>query len=380
MAQRQFRSDDTSTWLDRYGYATAGRQTISTNITDNSAFATASGTASSTTLTANNTSFANGMLVVIIQAQGTGSTSNPDWEFNKVASGGGTTALTMAYPLTINYTTGAFIYQMQEYATLTIQGGSTLSAQGWGGSIGGFYGAFATTSITCPGDINVATLGFRGGAGQGNNNNGAQGESSSGGGGISASPNGNGAGGGGGANSSGGGGSLGTAGTAGASVGAAGGSAGNADANASANQQLQILSMGGAGASGANHTGSGTSGRGGNSGGIILLVAPIITFTGTCTSNGANGTNGAGGDGATDTNGGAGSGGSILLKGQIITVETSVQAVGGTGGGSSNFGGNGGNGRIHIDYLVAPSGSTNPTASTRFDPVLQNNSPIMALF
>ena len=73
MAQRQFRSDDTSSWGDGFGNGSDGAETISSSEAYDGAKASCSGTASTTTLTLGAAStFANGDLVVIHQSAGTG--------------------------------------------------------------------------------------------------------------------------------------------------------------------------------------------------------------------------------------------------------------------------------------------------------------------
>ncbi|MCK4261234.1 MAG: hypothetical protein KAX49_19835, partial [Halanaerobiales bacterium] len=73
---------------------------------------------------------------------------------------------------------------------------------------------------------------------------------------------------------------------------------------------------------------------------------------------------------------GAGSGGSILIKCQTADLGTSLvraEAASGIAGANGYAGGNGGTGRIHVDYLTSITGSTLPGATTT-----QDNSLLLA--
>jgi hypothetical protein len=94
---------------------------------------------------------------------------------------------------------------------------------------------------------------------------------------------------------------------------------------------------------------------------VIKIMAPEITIG----ANGglrANGGEGGGGDGA----GGGGAGGAIWLVTPALTNNGIIQAIGGEGGCASpynNQGGNGGNGRIRLDYItLAGGGQVSPLA------------------
>lgn len=372
MAQRQFRSDDTDAWTEKYGNGGAGALTVSANTTFSTANTSCTGTAASTSLTLGSAStFANGDLVLIHQTQGSGV---GNWELNKISSGGGTTSLTMVHNLANTYTTGAQIIKLTQYSDVVINSGVTLSGQSWGGVTGGIVAYLANNSITVQGHINNAGSGGikanpdnTGGSG-GNGFRGAngrtqvpanQGEGTAGVGSASTSANGNGGGGGGNSNatSSGGSGSHATAGSSGGggAPGAAGNTAGAAD--------LTVMVFGGGGGGAEDNVNFGAGGGGG--GGIVILIAPTISFTDTSSVNGGAGLN----TGSAGINSGAGAGGSILLKCQTASLGTNLVTA--SGGGISGGTGNGGDGRIHIDYSDSVSGVSIPAATTRQDSILK---------
>lgn len=380
MAQRQFRSDDTSLWIDKYGTGSDGATSIN-NSTDATAVTSLTGSATSTSATAGSgTGFANGNLVVIHQTQQSGATN---WELNKISSVGGGTNWTMAYPLINTYGSGAQVYLLKQYTTVTINTGQTLNSTAWGGTTGGLIAFLASVSITVPGTLNNSGGGFRGGGQNGINQPGQYGEGNPGG--VATASNTNNNGNGGGANFPGGnldtgnGGGNGTAGSSGSFSGTGGTTAGSAD--------LTTASFGGGGSSGTwninNLAGAATGGVGG---GFILLIAPTITITGGIQSNGSNGGSATDDNGLRGFAGGGGAGGSILLKGNNITLGTGLVTAnagsGGTGSGGSetHAGGNGGVGRIHADYGSTISGTTSPTIDTRQDPTLVPRAPFFLSF
>src|ERR1700693_2416055 len=98
MAARQYRSTDTSSWLEGFGNGSDSSLTISSPTTDSTANTNCTGTSGTTTLTVGSaTGFANGNLLLIIDSRvgGVGT-----WELNKISSGGTTTTWTLAYALT----------------------------------------------------------------------------------------------------------------------------------------------------------------------------------------------------------------------------------------------------------------------------------------
>ena len=100
-------------------------------------------------------------------------------------------------------------------------------------------------------------------------------------------------------------------------------------------QCLTDFHMGSGGGAGAGGV------AGGNGGGKVKLVAQEINISGTVSSNGGNGSCASGG----------GSGGAIWLVGENVHITGTVVAQGGQGNYESGLqGGNGGDGRIRIDY------------------------------
>ncbi len=127
---------------------------------------------------------------------------------------------------------------------------------------------------------------------------------------------------------------------------------------------LEPGSGGGAGGYGSAANSSGSGGGGG--GGAVLIVASkvVVGAKGQILADG-----GKGGDVVADRDGGAGgggSGGSIWLRGSTVTLSGKVSAIGGVGGKSdkvNGYGGDGGNGadgRVVVDAVQAPSGTTTP--------------------
>lgn len=371
MAQRQFRSDDTSKWIWGFGDRKDGDTTITTS-TEAPVDASCSGTISTTTLTATNASFAGGKIIGIFQMRGT---SVGAWEFNKIESYNAGT-VTLKHPLMNTYTDSgasqAYVRVFAQYKNATVSGSNTLTSKAWTGDVGGIAGFFAE-NVTLTGTISGNGAGFIAGDSP-SNANGYAAEGSAGatvqqrtangngGGGGLKTTDGYGGGGGGHAN----GGNNGGTGVAPNSEGLGGGSVGSAG--------LTTLFMGGGGGSGGTTvTPSGTNGNGGNGGGIVIIVCKTLTITGGITVNGNNGVTGGaqiiGG-------GGAGAGGSVLLKCRVATLGTNlITATGGTGGAAgsnSTQGGNASVGRIHLDYSLSYTGTTNPTLDARQDNTIKD--------
>jgi hypothetical protein len=385
---RVWRSDDTDPWLDAFGDGSAGDWTIASSVTHTNSThynrSSIAGTSGGYTATAGQTVHQNGELVLLIQCRGTGA---GNYELNRIASGGGTTSLTFAYPLQNTYTedggaSQAQIIQLKPYNNITVNSGQTLTAELWDGNIGGVIVLIAAGTITVTGTISASGRGFAGGALVTGDTVGKQGDGSAGAGTNSQAANGCGGGGGqrhnpGVYNPSGGGGgghaaagsnptnktNSGSGTVGGSAVGVAG---------------LTTIFMGGGGGAGGGKSGGGNSGAGGTGGGIIILIAKTITIGGTVVANGANGsapsnTSDAGGDG-----GGGGAGGSVLLKGEDVTVGTNkitVAAGAGNTSGSHSNAGNGAVGRIHVDYSNSFSGSASPTIDSRLDTTIVGRVP-----
>lgn len=391
MPQTQFRSDDTSLWPYGYGSSADGAKTVSADETYDGANAGCSGTQGLTAITTDAAStFANGDLVLIHQSRGTAAGA---WELNRIESGGGTTSLTMSLPLKNTYTDSgnsqAQILEMKQYSSLTINSTKTLSAPDWDGNKGGIVAYFVSGVATYAGNISLNAKGFVGGLRAGTTATvGKTGEGSAGASSTSASNNGNGGGGGnfGGAD-------IGLSGAGGGNSAAAsngpvhiefggnnGPTASTGGALAGSSDLITAL-FGGGGGGGAHDLESGDpfTGTGGDGGGFALCIArQHVVTTGGMTAAGSNGeANSANHNGG----GGGGAGGSILLKGQIITlgsgVITALKGTGEYGCGTqhSNLGSDGAEGRIHIDYGISYSGTTNPSVDVRQDLGLKDSSP-----
>ncbi len=337
------------------GFGNGGDSTIDLSGTFSPIDSSCSGTSGSISLSATNASFAAGQQILIHQTKGTGAGS---WEVNFIASYSTGTITTLS-PLSNTYTnSGASQAQalvLSQYSQATISG--TLTAKAWDGNVGGIITFLCNGKVDILGTITAAGKGFRGGANVPGSDpqQGYAGEGQSGIGGQSTAANGMGgggaykdvsgtAGGGGGghANS----GSNGEEqGTGPSIIGSGGGTGGAAD--------LTTLLFGGGGG------GTGGAGKnGGAGGGIILIFAKTIITTGNLIANGDD-TSGT----PPDAGGGGGGGGSIFLKGQNITLGSSlVTSNGGIGTGTAANGGTGSVGRIRIE-ACSKTGSTSPTAS-----------------
>ncbi|MCR4330740.1 MAG: LamG domain-containing protein [Patescibacteria group bacterium] len=399
---------DIGTVSNYFGDGSDGALTISTNTTEAPIDSACTGTSGAYTLSATNTSFAANQVILIHQSQGTNAGA---WMRNKIQSYTAGT-ITLVEPLNISYATGAQVRVLKQYTDVTINSGITYTTKAWNGTVGGILAFLANGTVTVTGILSAAgstgatftghpgpyTLaattggGFRGGGalaitqtyspasrGEGtassswNNadySNSALGNA--GGGGIGG---GHGAGGGGGSHSTIGtnGGKLPPATADPANIGGKGATTitGAAD--------LTTMTFGGGGGAPFNDGGGGVSetiGSGGSGGGIVFVSGVTITVTGSISAKGGNGGNSGPQWNGTDveySGGGGGAGGSILLKGQVSTLGAAlITAVGGTGGyaGTQQTGGNGGDGRVHLDYLTSYTGTTNPTLTVLQDPNL----------
>lgn len=372
---------DLATVAGYFGDGSNGSYTVSVDTTDAPIDSACTGTVSTTTLTATNTSFATGQVIFIHQTQGTGAGT---WQKNAISSYTAGT-ITLQSALNATYTTGAQVLVLKQYTNVTINSGITLTVKAWNGTVGGILSFVANGTITVSGNIvanggngisdssnnNAGTGGgFRGGIGynQAVPCTGGTGEGTTGVSTQSIVVNGNGAGagkvlsapgaapGGGGGHSAAGG--NGAAAQNGIS-GVGGGVAGSAD--------LTTMVFGGGGAGGSGNA-VGSRGGGGSGGGIIFLVGVTITVTGAITSNG-----GAGGSvgGAIPGDGGGGAGGSVLLKAQTATLGTSLITA--SGGSGNTYGGDGSAGRVHLDYYTSYTGTTTPTLDFVQDNTLVTN-------
>lgn len=347
---RQFRTGD-SPWPDRYGLGIdVAKQIINVTQTYDGARASCSGALGGFTLTLGApSSFANGDLVIIHQSQNTAGL----WELNKIISGGGTTSLTMVYPLQEGYSSpGAQVVEMKQYSTFEISSNGNLQAPSWDGSTGGIIAFFVAQDLTMGStSIDLRGFGFRGGAGS-INAQATQGEGQHGLGGGSRSANGMGGGGG--------------------QGGQGGGFGGIAPTF-----ELNRVFFGGGG--GGGNTNGGAPAAGARGGGFLLIIARRISSQGAWYVTGGNGGIGSDNKGGS----GGGGGGFVIVKcqraafhpGSVVNAQGGLGGVGsglGDGGGSGagrfnggaggGNGGNGGDGQIRIEYgqLFTNNGTINP--------------------
>lgn len=332
-----------------WGNAQDGDLTISTNTTQ--ASTSKSCTASGVTISLGAAGFTDGDIVMLWQVYGTGA---GQWEFAKVASGGGSTSLTTQRSLTYSYTTGAVCHLFPQYGTVTIDSGKTLTATQWNGA-NGIVG-FIARNVTVTGSVIASGKGFTGGACIGTNVS-YQGYGYPGAG-ITGpdtfrDPNGNG--GGAGKNYQDGNGGGGGLGTAGANATTNNGGYGGTVAGNAANTSL--IFGGGGGASTISGNLAPQSGNtGGNGGGLIFIYAQNLTVTGSLVNTGANGIS------ANGNISGAGAGGPILIKSANAVLGSTLTTALGGGVGAA-----GGVGRIHLDYGSSYSGTSNPTLNVTRD-------------
>lgn len=353
--QRQWKSTDTDKWRERFGNGSDGDLVISSNTTFSTATSGCSGTSGTTSLTLSTAStFANGDLVLIIQTRGT--RSDPNWELNKIASGGGGTSLTMAYDLTRNYvdsgSSQAQILKLSQYSSVTVNSGITWTAPAWDQSTGGIIAFLCNGDVTITGTISTVSKGYLGGAaGNSGDNSGYCGEGS----GLAstintADPDGSG-GGKSGATSAGGG---------HATTKSFSSAIGTADGTASLTQFY--LGAGGGGGS----SGSAGNGAGGRGAGSVMIFGKTITVTGAIT-----GTGDQGGSTVSQRAGSGGSGGACLFKGEDIVLGTTKVVFNygpkGTGNEANSNNTDGSVGRIHADYSKSFSGTTTPTIDATQD-------------
>ena len=368
-----------------FGDGTDGDLSISANTTFG-AGTSCSGTSGTTTLTiAAAGSFADNDLVLIHHSRGTtGNTGG--WEVNRIASGGGTTSLTLSGNLANTYTdSGADqsqVVRLLEYNDVTVDSGKTWSVPDWGGNTGGILAFAARGTTTITGNISANERGYDGGAAvAGDESSGAtgyQGEGTAGTGSQATAANNGGGGGGQGnydkshfAGGGAGGGHSAAGAVGGTAVGSPPSTPGTAGSAIGDSADLTTASFGaGGGAGGSDWHDETVSGAGGNGSGLIFIFAKDITITGTMPTNGENGENG----GAGSAGGGGGAGGAILIKAGTAVLGsgllTATNGTGGTGGNGGDRTGNGGigaDGRIRCDYGTSVSGTTSPTLSSAQD-------------
>jgi len=341
-------------------------------------YKTCSGTATSTTLTADTDAspFSVGDVLLLHQTRGTGV---GQWEINRVSSVGSdqyTLQEALQYTYTDSGASQAQAVVIPRYTNVTVQAG-TWTLTSWNEDIGGILTFAANGTVTCTGTIagsgiagadganpgaypqagvGGAGRGFRGGNGYSVNGSTTawNGEGTVAARSQSTSANGNG---GGGAYSNttnhnnGGGGGNGVAGSAAQNSDSGTNPSGGSTAGA-ADLITMVFGGGGGGGSGCL---DGSPGGGGGGGGMVFISAKAITIAGAITETGGAGANGNG------SCGGGGGGGSVLIQAGTATLGSNlITAVGGDGGGTAR-GGDGGAGRIAVHHSGAVTGTTNPT-------------------
>jgi len=302
--------------------------------------------------------------VLIISMQNSSGGTAGVYEF-KIIESISSNDITFTTSLENDYYSGTFdstsatvsqIVRVPQYNDVTVNGGASIVSRDWDGYTGGIIIFRANGIVDTTGYINISGRGFRGGDcnGCGNNAWGDQGE------GISGFGIGDLA-----ANGIGGGGGYGPSGYNG-EPGAGGG-----HATAGGNGVSSFTSIGGGTIGSANlttiHFGGGAGGGGDNDnvapnpeytdgGGIAIIFGKKMINA----KIDATGMNGIAPGGAGGTSGG-GAGGTIWISSENLTI-SNVDANGGIGGvDADDTSGNGGDGRIRLDYNLI-SGSPSPAA------------------
>lgn len=365
MAQRQFRSDDTSSWQSvAFGDGSDGAYAPSTE-TDAPVDSSCSGTSGTTSLSATNASFATDQAILIHQTRGTGVGT---WELNKIASYTAGT-ITTSFSLTNTYTDSgasqAQVMVLKKYSSALIDTGVTITSKAWDGNVGGLYGFLCNGTTTITGSIVSSAKGHIGGAGAASQGQAGAGEGSAGATVAQQAANGNSGGGGQGDDSPGGGGGNGA-------VGGSGGGSSNQGQGGGTSGAASLVTMTHGGSGGGGSEFNAFAGPAGSKGGgmVLIISLDIAEITGTIPLTGATG------GGADSCFSGGGAGGSCLLKAQTAVLGASkITAAGGAGqSGDGKTGGSGGVGRIHIDYKTSLEGSTTPTLDSTEDSTLYESS------
>lgn len=176
MAQRLFRSDDTSKWTYKYGTRAQGNKTFSSNETLDTGdhFQNGAFTGTEGALTGTTTNIADGtynLPCLIIQTKGTGSNANPNYELNVLVSVASNVP-TLRYPLTKTWNAGAQIVTSGNWGDVTINNGVAVdvpqynSTNGYGG-IFFMLGKGRFTQVGT-GNVNLVARGFERGVWHGN--------------------------------------------------------------------------------------------------------------------------------------------------------------------------------------------------------------------
>ncbi len=293
---------------------------------------------------------------------GSGIGNAGDYEFNFILSKNAND-LTLEKPLKFDFGSGIFnttnasvtqIIKIPQYSDVTITSTGSITSKPWDGYSGGIVIFRVSKFLDTIGYINTTAKGFRGGDcnGCGDGAWGDQGEGFPGIGVGSLTANGNGGGGGYGPSGyngePGAGGAYGSAGGDGTSSFTSNGGLVIGDSTLS-----NIFFGGGAGGGGDDDNPTIKAQYIDGAGSVIIFAQKIINAR--ILANGENGIGNGGFSGVT----GGGGGGAIWLSGYNVTLND-VKAIGGNGfSDSDDNGGDGGDGRIRLDYYTS-TGSTNP--------------------
>lgn len=370
MAQRIFRSDDTSKWREKYGKGKIGTVAPSGTTTDDQSVSSVNGSNATKTLNYSNfTGVApvHGDILFIIQATGTGAMTEPNYELNVVDTFDGSHFYTK-YNLTRDWNAGAQAYILRQHKNWNLDSGAVINIRTFDGNVGGFLIRLASKKIY----INVGTIqgigiGFNGG---GNEDTGANPQARAG---ATPSNNSNPAqsganeGGGGGARDNGGGQGASGGGAGNATAGVAGGAnSGHTPGSAGAQltkTQLKIITISPGGGGGIGPGGNDNGGFGGDGSGSIILIAPDIEITDNAVINiqGEAGNTDQDRGGSQGSGGGGGAAADLLAKGERVKLGNGrINNQGGVGGASNSgnpAGGNGSPGYVHVDYARSLTGS-----------------------
>lgn len=357
-----------------WGDGSGGAKTYASNP---NTYATCTGSINTNTLTLGSAILNNGDVFIIHQTQGAG---YGQWQFNKVASGGGTTTITTLKPLVYAYVAGAQVIKFTMDTTINFS--TNIAPTAWNGSVGGIFVFVAKTSYANTGGYqNTGGCGYRGGSAvSGTRQTGYCGESiltgqntyrqyqavyNGGGAGLGDDGSASGAGGAGGGHNG--------AGNNGNSVGSVQGGQGGISGYDSADGL--IMNFGGGGGSGGTDDGDGAaSGGGGTGGGIIMIFAKSVSLTNILYAYGGGGGSG----GSWSGGGGGGAGGFVFIACETAALGTNLVNVSGGALGSGGNGGSGGaanQGKIAVHHLSTVTGSTTPSYNDQSDPTLKENPP-----
>ena len=171
---RQWRSDDTSKWLDGFMDGADGNVTVSGNFggKPGHGFAMFTGVSGAYSGTFSDIAYFNGSNggrvgdpVIIIQSKNSGAGG---WELNVITSRSGST-LGLKYPLQRTYTTGSQVVSSGRYFDLTTTANS-YPYLSWNGNGGGILFLMAKGTLTIGGGLTVASKGYRRGTVDPNSN------------------------------------------------------------------------------------------------------------------------------------------------------------------------------------------------------------------